>query len=167
MVWNSRIVKIFPGLARIFVGKMSSDGPKTPRRPLLLGPYFSSPSSVSREPRTLRKRVAQAFRRDQECRNPTLGARSNMRANTDKKQGKMSRRFNAFSSRIAAFTPRVFPTRCKLTHKFGCVGKMITPAMTCNSRFAAGFPRLTEIFAGKTHKNSSSTPTSRSHNSLF
>ena len=79
--------------------------------PPLVGPYFSSPSSASREPRTLKERVAQAFRRYQEHRNPTLGARSNMCVNTDKKQGKMSRRFGTFFSWTAAFARRVFPTR--------------------------------------------------------
>ena len=64
--WNSRIVKIFPGLAGIFAEKMPSDEPKTLRWPLFAGPYFSSPSSVSHEPRTLRKRVAQAFQWYQE-----------------------------------------------------------------------------------------------------
>ena len=43
---------------------------------------------------------------------------------------------------------------------------MVTPATTCNSRFAGGFPRLAGIFAGKTRKNSLGTPTSGSHNSL-
>ena len=89
-----------------------------------------------------------------------------MRTNTDKKQGKMSRRFGTFFSRTAAFARRVFLTCCKLTHKPGCVGKMTTPTATCNSRFAGGILRLTGIFAGKTHKNSSGTPTSGSHNSL-
>ena len=63
-----------------------------------------------------------------------------------------------FSSRIAAFARSVFPTRC--------IGKITTLAMTCNSRFAGSIPRLTGVFAGKTHKNNSGTPTSRSHNSV-
>ena len=71
-----------------------------------------------------------------------------------------------FSSRTATFVRRVFPTRCKLTREPGCVGKIMTPAMTCNSRFAGSIPRLTGVFVGKTHKNSSGTPTSGSHNSL-
>uniref|UniRef100_A0A2N9IDT5 Uncharacterized protein n=1 Tax=Fagus sylvatica TaxID=28930 RepID=A0A2N9IDT5_FAGSY len=155
-----------PSLAGIFTGRMPSNGPKTPRRPLLAGPYLSSPGSVSRKSRTLQEKVAQAFQQYQECRNPTSGARSNMRANTDKKQGKMSRRFDTFFSRTAAFARRVFPTRCKLTHEPRCVGNMTTPATTCNSRFACGFPRLAGIFTENTHKNSSGTPTSGSHNSL-
>ena len=155
-VWNSRIAKIFPGQAGISIGKMSSN----------VGPYFSSPSLVSHEPKTLRKRVAQDFRWYQERRKPMSGARSNTRANTDKKQGKMSRRFDAFFFRTAAFARRVFPTRCKLTCGPRCVGKIMTPATTCNSRFAGGIPRLTGIFAGKTHENSSGTPTSGNHNSL-
>jgi hypothetical protein len=125
-------------------------------RPKLGFPYKS---------RTLQKKVAQAFRRYQERRNPTSGARSKTRANTDKKRGKMDRKFGAFFFRTAVFARRVFPTRCKLTRGPGCVGKMTTPATTCNSRFAGGFPRLAGIFAGKTHKNSSGTPTSGSHNS--
>ena len=79
-----------------------------------------------------------------------------------KRAGKKTR----FSSRTAAFVCRVFPTRCKLTCGPRCVGKMTTPATTCNSRFADSFPRLTGIFTGKAHKNSSGTPTSESHNSL-
>jgi hypothetical protein len=71
-----------------------------------------------------------------------------------------------FFSRTTAFAQRVFLACCKLTREPGCVGKMTTPAATCNSRFASGIPRLTGIFAGKTHKNSSGTPTSRSHKSL-
>ena len=71
-----------------------------------------------------------------------------------------------FSSRTATFARRVFLTRCKLTREPGCVGKIMTPAMTCNSRFAGSIPRLTGVFVGKTHKNSSGTPTSGSHNSL-
>ena len=71
-----------------------------------------------------------------------------------------------FSSRTAAFARRVFLTRNKLILEPGYVGKIMTPAMTWNSRFAESIPRLTGIFTGKTHKNSSGTPTSGSHNSL-
>jgi hypothetical protein len=82
---HSRIAKIFPGLARISIGKMPSRGPKKLRRPLFAKPYCSSPSSVFHKSRTLRKRVAQAFQRYQERRKPTSGARSTLRANTNKK----------------------------------------------------------------------------------
>ena len=71
-----------------------------------------------------------------------------------------------FSSRTAAFAHRVFPTCNKLIREPGCVGKITTPATTWNSRFADSIPRLTGIFIGKVHKNSSDTPTSGSHNSL-
>uniref|UniRef100_A0A2N9GB22 DUF4283 domain-containing protein n=1 Tax=Fagus sylvatica TaxID=28930 RepID=A0A2N9GB22_FAGSY len=70
-----------------------------------------------------------------------------------------------FFSRTAAFARRVFPTRNKLIRE-GCVGKMMTPATTWNSRFADSIPRLTGICIGRVHKNSSDTPTSGSHNSL-
>uniref|UniRef100_A0A2N9FFD9 Uncharacterized protein n=1 Tax=Fagus sylvatica TaxID=28930 RepID=A0A2N9FFD9_FAGSY len=112
---NSRIAKNLPGLAGIPIGKMSSNGPKTPRWPLFAGPYLTSPSSDSRKSGTLQK---------------------------------------------------VFPTRNKLIREPGCVGKITTPATTWNSRFAKNIPRLTGIFAGRTHKNSSGTPTSGSRNSL-
>ena len=72
-----------------------------------------------------------------------------------------------FFFRAAAFARRVFPTRNKLIFEPGCVGKITTPATTWNSRFADSIPRLTGIFIGKVHKNSSDTPTSGSHNSLI
>ena len=144
MTWNSRIAKIFPGLAGISIGKMSSNRPKTLRRPRFAEPYLANSNSVSRKSRTLRERAAQAFRRYRERQKPTSRARSNTRANTDKKQGKMGRRFDAFFSRTTAFALRVFPTHCKLTRGPGCVRKMMTPATTCNSRFAGSIPRLTE-----------------------
>uniref|UniRef100_A0A2N9FV59 Uncharacterized protein n=1 Tax=Fagus sylvatica TaxID=28930 RepID=A0A2N9FV59_FAGSY len=71
-----------------------------------------------------------------------------------------------FFSRTAAFARRVFPARNKLIREPGCVGKIMTPATTWNSRFADSIPRLTGICIGKVHKNSSDTPTSGSHNSL-
>ena len=71
-----------------------------------------------------------------------------------------------FSSRTAAFARRVFLTRNKLIREPGCVGKLTNPATTWNSRFAESIPSLTGIFTGKTHENSSGTPTSGSHNSL-
>uniref|UniRef100_A0A2N9FQ56 Uncharacterized protein n=1 Tax=Fagus sylvatica TaxID=28930 RepID=A0A2N9FQ56_FAGSY len=71
-----------------------------------------------------------------------------------------------FFSRTAAFARRVFPARNKLIREPGCVGKIMTPATSWNSRFADSIPRLTGICIGKVHKNSSDTPTSGSHNSL-
>ena len=71
-----------------------------------------------------------------------------------------------FSSWTTAFAHRVFPAHCELIHKPGYVRKMATPAIACNSWFTGGFPRLAGIFAGKTRKNSSDTPTSGSHISL-
>ena len=144
---------------------MSSNGPKTLWRPPFVESYLANPSSVSRKSKTLRERAAQAFRQYQERQKLTSGTRSNTHANTDKKQGKMSRGFDAFFSRTATFAHRVFPTRYKLTRGPGCVGKITTLATTCNSRFAGDFSRLTGIFAGKTRKNSSGTPNSGSHNS--
>ena len=72
-----------------------------------------------------------------------------------------------FFLRAAAFARRVFPTRNKLIFEPGCVGKVTTLTTTWNSRFAKSISRLTGIFIGKVHKNSSDTPTSGSHNSLI
>ena len=72
-----------------------------------------------------------------------------------------------FYFRAAAFARRVFPTRNKLIFEPGCVGKVTTPATTWNSRFAKIISRLTGLFIGKVHKNSSHTPTSRSQNYLI
>uniref|UniRef100_A0A2N9EI76 Uncharacterized protein n=1 Tax=Fagus sylvatica TaxID=28930 RepID=A0A2N9EI76_FAGSY len=71
-----------------------------------------------------------------------------------------------FFSRTAAFARRVFPARNKLIREPGCVGKIMTPATSWNSRFAESIPRLIGIFIGRVHENSSDTPTSGSHNSL-
>ena len=72
-----------------------------------------------------------------------------------------------FSFRAAAFVHRVFPTRNKLIFEPRCVGKVMTPATTWNYGFAKSISRLTGIFIGKVHKNSSDTPNSGSHNSLI
>uniref|UniRef100_A0A2N9ITA6 Uncharacterized protein n=1 Tax=Fagus sylvatica TaxID=28930 RepID=A0A2N9ITA6_FAGSY len=72
-----------------------------------------------------------------------------------------------FFSRTAAFARRVFPARNKLIREPGCVGKIMTPATTWNSRFADSIPPFDRnLRIGKVHKNSSDTPTSGSHNSL-
>uniref|UniRef100_A0A2N9I400 Aminotransferase-like plant mobile domain-containing protein n=1 Tax=Fagus sylvatica TaxID=28930 RepID=A0A2N9I400_FAGSY len=72
-----------------------------------------------------------------------------------------------FSSRTAAFARRVFPARNKLIREPGCVGKMMTPATTWNSRFADSIPPFDRnLHPEEVHKNSSDTPTSGSHNSL-
>uniref|UniRef100_A0A2N9HPY0 Uncharacterized protein n=1 Tax=Fagus sylvatica TaxID=28930 RepID=A0A2N9HPY0_FAGSY len=54
-----------------------------------------------------------------------------------------------FFSRTAAFARRVFPARNKLIREPGCVGKIMTPATSWNSRFADSIPRLTGICIGK------------------
>uniref|UniRef100_A0A2N9GLL2 Reverse transcriptase domain-containing protein n=1 Tax=Fagus sylvatica TaxID=28930 RepID=A0A2N9GLL2_FAGSY len=54
-----------------------------------------------------------------------------------------------FFSRTAAFARRVFPARNKLIREPGCVGKIMTPATTWNSRFADSIPRLTGIYIGR------------------
>uniref|UniRef100_A0A2N9FK85 Uncharacterized protein n=1 Tax=Fagus sylvatica TaxID=28930 RepID=A0A2N9FK85_FAGSY len=139
--WNSRIAKILPGLAGILIGKLPSNGPKTPRQ-----------------------RKLSDGTKNVEIRHRELGqicARTGTRFEKKRAGSKTH-----FFSRTAAFARRVFPARNKLIPEPGCVGKITTPATTWNSRFANSIPRLTGIFIGKVHKNSSDTPTSGSHNSL-
>uniref|UniRef100_A0A2N9H4M6 Uncharacterized protein n=1 Tax=Fagus sylvatica TaxID=28930 RepID=A0A2N9H4M6_FAGSY len=159
--WNSRIAKNLPGLAGIPIGKKSSNGPKTPRWPLFAGPYLTSPSSDFRKSGTLQKVGSASFpngTKNVEIRHRELGqicARTGTRFEKKRAGSKTH-----FFSRTAAFARRVFPARNKLIREPGCVGKITTPATTWNSRFADSIPRLTGIFIGKVHKNSSDTPTS-------
>ena len=116
------------------------------------------------EPCKSRQRKLSVGTKNVEIRHRELGqkrARTGTRFEKKRAGNKMR-----FSSQTAAFARRVFPTRNKLIFEPGCVGKTTTPAMTWNSRFAKNISRLTGIFIGKVHKNSSDTPTSGSHNSL-
>uniref|UniRef100_A0A2N9H7Z3 Uncharacterized protein n=1 Tax=Fagus sylvatica TaxID=28930 RepID=A0A2N9H7Z3_FAGSY len=63
-----------------------------------------------------------------------------------------------FFSRTAAFARRVFPARNKLIREPGCVGKIMTPATTWNSRFADSIPRLTGILHRKECTKTAPTP---------
>uniref|UniRef100_A0A2N9I339 Tf2-1-like SH3-like domain-containing protein n=1 Tax=Fagus sylvatica TaxID=28930 RepID=A0A2N9I339_FAGSY len=63
-----------------------------------------------------------------------------------------------FFSRTAAFARRVFPARNKLIREPGCVGKIMTPATTWNSRFADSIPRLTGIFMPEKCTKTAPTP---------
>uniref|UniRef100_A0A2N9F2Z2 Uncharacterized protein n=1 Tax=Fagus sylvatica TaxID=28930 RepID=A0A2N9F2Z2_FAGSY len=120
--------------------------------------------SANLEPCKSRQRKLSNGTKNVEIRHRELGqicARTGTRFEK-KRAGSKTR----FSSRTAAFARRVFPARNKLIREPGCVGKITTPATTWNSRFADSIPRLTGIFTGKVHKNSSDTPTSGSHNSL-
>uniref|UniRef100_A0A2N9FDK1 Integrase catalytic domain-containing protein n=1 Tax=Fagus sylvatica TaxID=28930 RepID=A0A2N9FDK1_FAGSY len=63
-----------------------------------------------------------------------------------------------FFSRTAAFARRVFPARNKLIREPGCVGKIMTPATSWNSRFADSIPRLTGIFASEECTKTAPTP---------
>uniref|UniRef100_A0A2N9H4X8 Uncharacterized protein n=1 Tax=Fagus sylvatica TaxID=28930 RepID=A0A2N9H4X8_FAGSY len=165
--WNSRIAKNLSGSAGIPIGKLPSNGPKTPRWPLFAGPYLTSPSSDFPRIRNLaksRQRKLSDGTKNVKIRHRELGqicARTGTRFEKKRAGSKTH-----FFSRTAAFARRVFPARNKLIREPGCVGKIMTPATTWNSRFADSIPRLTGIFIGKVHKNSSDTPTSGSHNSL-
>uniref|UniRef100_A0A2N9EYV7 GAG-pre-integrase domain-containing protein n=1 Tax=Fagus sylvatica TaxID=28930 RepID=A0A2N9EYV7_FAGSY len=76
-----------PGLAGISDRKNGPpNGPKTLRWSSVRGTISHEPKLGFRKFKTLRERVAQAFQRYQERRNPTSGARSNMRANCRQKK---------------------------------------------------------------------------------
>jgi hypothetical protein len=148
------------------IGKLPSNGPKTPRWTLLAGPYLTSPSSDSREsePCKNRQRKLSDGTKNVKIRHRELGqicARTGTRFEKKRAGSKTH-----FFSRTAAFARRVFPARNKLIREPGCVGKIMAPATTWNSRFAESIPRLIGIFTGRVHENSSDTPTSGSHNSL-
>ena len=117
---------------------------ETPRQPLFVGPYLSNPSSLSHKPKTLRKKVSQAFQRHQDRRKPTSGATSTMCAKTDGRKETMLK-IQQFSPREVAFALRFFPTRCDLIHKSRTLRKRTHSDMTCNSRIAKIFPDLAGI----------------------
>uniref|UniRef100_A0A2N9HA82 Uncharacterized protein n=1 Tax=Fagus sylvatica TaxID=28930 RepID=A0A2N9HA82_FAGSY len=165
--WNSRIAKNLSGLAGIPIGKLPSNGPKTPRWTLLRG-AISHKSKLgfprNPEPCKNRQRKLSDGTKNVKIRHRELGqicARTGTRFEKKRAGSKTH-----FFSRTAAFARRVFPARNKLIREPGCVGKIMTPATSWNSRFADSIPRLTGICIGKVHKNSSDTPTSGSHNSL-
>uniref|UniRef100_A0A2N9HPP3 Uncharacterized protein n=1 Tax=Fagus sylvatica TaxID=28930 RepID=A0A2N9HPP3_FAGSY len=164
--WNSRIAKNLSGSAGIPIGKLPSNGPKTPRWTLLAGPYLKVQARIpaNLEPCKNRQRKLSDGTKNVKIRHRELGqicARTGTRFEKKRAGSKTH-----FFSRTAAFARRVFPARNKLIREPGCVGKIMTPATSWNSRFADSIPRLTGIRIGRVHKNSSNTPTSGSHNSL-
>ena len=78
--------------------KMTPRHGKTLRLPLFVGSYLTNPSSPSCKSRTLRKKVAPAFRWHQNRRNLTLGATSTTRAKTDGR--------NKTMLEVSQFSPR-------------------------------------------------------------
>uniref|UniRef100_A0A2N9ERI3 Uncharacterized protein n=1 Tax=Fagus sylvatica TaxID=28930 RepID=A0A2N9ERI3_FAGSY len=107
------------------------------------GPYLTSPKlgfPRNPEPCKSRQRKLSDGTKNVEIRHRELGqicARTGTRFEK-KRAGSKTR----FSSRTAAFARRVFPARNKLIREPGCVGKIMTPATTWNSRFADSIPRL-------------------------
>uniref|UniRef100_A0A2N9HNT5 Uncharacterized protein n=1 Tax=Fagus sylvatica TaxID=28930 RepID=A0A2N9HNT5_FAGSY len=63
-----------------------------------------------------------------------------------------------FFSRTAAFARRVFPARNKLIREPGCVGKIMTPATTWNSRFADSIPPFDQESASEECTKTAPTP---------
>uniref|UniRef100_A0A2N9GU02 Uncharacterized protein n=1 Tax=Fagus sylvatica TaxID=28930 RepID=A0A2N9GU02_FAGSY len=165
--WNSRIAKNLSGPAGIPIGKLPSNGPKTPRWTSASRGHISQVQariSANPEPCKNRQRKLSDGTKNVKIRHRELGqicARTGTRFEKKRAGSKTH-----FFSRTAAFARRVFPARNKLIREPGCVGKIMTPATTWNSRFADSIPRLTGICIGRVHKNSSDTPTSGSHNSL-
>uniref|UniRef100_A0A2N9F612 Uncharacterized protein n=1 Tax=Fagus sylvatica TaxID=28930 RepID=A0A2N9F612_FAGSY len=164
--WNSRIAKNLPGLAGILIGKLSLKRTKNTPGGLHSRGHISlvqARISANLEPCKSRQRKLSDGTKNVKIRHRELGqicARTGTRFEKKRAGSKTH-----FFSRTAAFARRVFPARNKLIREPGCVGKIMTPATTWNSRFADSIPRLTGIFTGKVHENSSDTPTSGSHNS--
>uniref|UniRef100_A0A2N9HE27 Uncharacterized protein n=1 Tax=Fagus sylvatica TaxID=28930 RepID=A0A2N9HE27_FAGSY len=166
--WNSRIAKNFTGSSRNPDRKTVLKRTKNTSGGLYSRDHISRTQAripTNPEPCKSRQRKLSDGTKNVKIRHRELGQ---IRARTGTRFKKKARwEQNAFfppgqpPSRAESFL-----TRYKLIREPGCVGKIMTPATTWNSRFADSIPRLTGIFAGKTHKNSSGTPTSGSHNSL-
>uniref|UniRef100_A0A2N9HWC2 Retrotransposon gag domain-containing protein n=1 Tax=Fagus sylvatica TaxID=28930 RepID=A0A2N9HWC2_FAGSY len=125
------------GRAGILIGKLPSNGPKTP-------PVASGRGTISHKSKLGFPRIRNL-------------AKSRQRKLSD----------GTKNVKILTSGARVFPARNKLIYEPGCVGKITTPATSWNSRFAESIPHLIGIFTGKVHENSSNAPTSGSHNSLI
>uniref|UniRef100_A0A2N9HZY1 Uncharacterized protein n=1 Tax=Fagus sylvatica TaxID=28930 RepID=A0A2N9HZY1_FAGSY len=151
--------EFYRGLAGIPIGKLPSNGPKTPRWPLFAGPYLTRVQariSANPEPCKSRQRKLSDGTKNVKIRHRELGqicARTGTRFEKKRAGSKTH-----FSSRTAAFARRVFPARNKLIREPGCVGKIMTPATTWNSRFADSIPRLTGIFASEKCTKTAPTP---------
>uniref|UniRef100_A0A2N9ET30 Aminotransferase-like plant mobile domain-containing protein n=1 Tax=Fagus sylvatica TaxID=28930 RepID=A0A2N9ET30_FAGSY len=157
--WNSRIAKNLSGSAGILIGKLPSNGPKTPRWTLLAGPYLTKSKlgfPRNPEPCKNRQRKLSDGTKNVKIRHRELGqicARTGTRFEKKRAGSKTH-----FFSRTAAFARRVFPARNKLIREPGCVGKIMTPATSWNSRFADSIPRLTGIFASEKCTKTAPTP---------
>uniref|UniRef100_A0A2N9EIT2 Uncharacterized protein n=1 Tax=Fagus sylvatica TaxID=28930 RepID=A0A2N9EIT2_FAGSY len=157
--WNSRIAKNLSGSAGIPIGKLPSNGPKTPRWTLLAGPYLTKSKlgfPRNPEPCKNRQRKLSDGTKNVKIRHRELGqicARTGTRFEKKRAGSKTH-----FFSRTAAFARRVFPARNKLIREPGCVGKIMTPATSWNSRFADSIPRLTGIFASEKCTKTAPTP---------
>uniref|UniRef100_A0A2N9G8G4 Uncharacterized protein n=1 Tax=Fagus sylvatica TaxID=28930 RepID=A0A2N9G8G4_FAGSY len=162
---NFRIVKSSSGQAGISVKKMTPWHKEHSDGLLFARSYLANPSSPLCKACTVEKqRKLSDGTKNVKIRHRELGqicARTGTRFEKKRAGSKTH-----FFSRTAAFARRVFPARNKLIREPGCVGKIMTPATSWNSRFADSIPRLTGIFTGRVHENSSDTPTSGSHNSL-
>uniref|UniRef100_A0A2N9FTU5 Integrase catalytic domain-containing protein n=1 Tax=Fagus sylvatica TaxID=28930 RepID=A0A2N9FTU5_FAGSY len=148
--WNSRIAKNLSGSAGILIGKLPSNGPKTPRCGLCSRGHISRVQAripANPEPCKNRQRKLSDGTKNVKIRHRELGqicARTGTRFEKKRAGSKTH-----FFSRTAAFARRVFPARNKLIREPGCVGKIMTPATSWNSRFAESIPRLIGIFARK------------------
>uniref|UniRef100_A0A2N9F447 Retrotransposon gag domain-containing protein n=1 Tax=Fagus sylvatica TaxID=28930 RepID=A0A2N9F447_FAGSY len=99
-----------PRFSRALARKMST------RQPPFKGPYFSNPSLPSLKPKTLRKRVWQAFQGQQDRRKPKLGSTSTVRGKIDRRKETMLK-ISQFSPGEVTFTQRFFLTRFELIYK--------------------------------------------------
>uniref|UniRef100_A0A2N9FXM8 Uncharacterized protein n=1 Tax=Fagus sylvatica TaxID=28930 RepID=A0A2N9FXM8_FAGSY len=160
--WNSRIAKNLPGLAGIPIGKMSLQTDQKHSGGLCSRDHISQAQAripANLKPCKSRQRKLSDGTKNVEIRHRELGqirARTGTRFKKKRAGSKMG--FSSPDSRLRAQS--LSNARNKLIREPGCVGKITTPATTWNSRFAESIPRLTGIFTGKTHKNSSGTPTS-------
>uniref|UniRef100_A0A2N9H8C7 Uncharacterized protein n=1 Tax=Fagus sylvatica TaxID=28930 RepID=A0A2N9H8C7_FAGSY len=145
--------RFYRGLAGIPIGKLSLKRTKNTPVASVRGDHISQVQAripANPEPCKSRQRKLSDGTKNVKIRHRELGqicARTGTRFEKKRAGSKTH-----FFSRTAAFARRVFPARNKLIREPGCVGKIMTPATTWNSRFADSIPRLTGISSEKCTK---------------
>uniref|UniRef100_A0A2N9HYU6 RNase H type-1 domain-containing protein n=1 Tax=Fagus sylvatica TaxID=28930 RepID=A0A2N9HYU6_FAGSY len=160
--WNSRIARIY----QEFIGASRNPDRKTALKRTKNTPVASVRGAISHKSKLgfpqirnlakSRQRKLSDGTKNVKIRHRELGqicARTGTRFEKKRAGSKTH-----FFSRTAAFARRVFPARNKLIREPGCVGKIMTPATTWNSRFADSIPRLTGILHRKECTKTAPTP---------
>ena len=156
--------RVFPQSSRNLDRKTALRQAKNPPAASIRGTISLEPKLASSQVQNFKKEGVISFPGMTRTSKIDIGSCVNHVHENWQKQGKCAENLTRFSSRTAAFARRFLPTRYELVYKFGTLRKITTPATRRNSRFASSISHLAGIFARKTRKNSSDSPTSKSHN---